>query len=318
MSYNDAIKGPNWVSWELNKSWLGNVRRENLLNEGPGKYPVEFPSPVLSTPEGLELTSPDSSYKGGSYFVNYPWVADASLPSDWIKTQGPDYLFNNRGFERGHMTAAADRNRNIKDYSATYLTTNLLPQHREINSRTGRIWTRLEDHSRTLVEDFDRELYITAGGFDYSPNRPRGHSDLRTIHNQISTNESGQAVLNDDQGTLTANPKNIGIPNYTWKIVVSLEPGQEVADITTDTELIAVMIPNRASRVNPDADYRLPSTQSYQNGFLPQGITEWNNWEQWRVSVDYLEELTGYDFLSNVPKPIQDELESQHGNPFLT
>jgi endonuclease G len=39
-------------------------------------------------------------------------------------------------------------------------------------------------------------------------------------------------------------------------------------------------------------------------------ITDWNDWRQWQVSVDYLEEITGYDFLSNVPQAIQTVIES--------
>ena len=314
LSYNDAIKGPNWVSWQLDRSWLGEVRRGDVLGNGPGEYPIEFPRPVLSTANGVELSAPDSTYPG-NYQIDYPWIADTSLPNDWQKTQGPDYRLNQRGFDRGHMTAAANRNRNFKDYYATFLTTNVLPQHQDINQR--QLWRRLEEHSRTLVVNQDRELSITAGGFDYSQNQPRGHSDLRTIHNRISVNQQDRVVL-DSEGTLTANPKNIGVPNYVWKIIISLEPGQEVVDITYDTEVIAVMFPNRPTRVTPDDDYRLPATQLHPNGFLPDGITSWNDWQQWRVSVDYLEELTGYDFLSNVPELIQDEIEQRHDNPYLT
>lgn len=155
-----------------------------------------------------------------------------------------------------------------------------------------------------------------AGGFDYSDDVPLGHSDLREIHNRISTDTQGRIVL-DSNGTLTPNPKTIRIPNYTWKIIVSLEPGQGLADITTDTEVIAVITPNRSSVVNPSPNYRLPSSTSHPNGFLPNGVIDWKNWQQWQVSIDYLEELTGYDFLSNVPEEIQTAIEGEHKNPFV-
>ena len=129
LSYNDAIKGPNWVSWQLNKSWLGTIQQGELELSDPSKYPpVGFPPPILDTGSGITLSSPDSSYRA-NYFADYPWVADPTLPETWIKTQGPDYRRNQRDFDRGHMTAAADRSRTYKDIYSTFLTTNVLPQH---------------------------------------------------------------------------------------------------------------------------------------------------------------------------------------------
>ena len=309
VSYNNDSKGPNWVSWQLNQSWLGTLQQRDLKANGPGSSnypPAGFPPPFSD--------SPDASYPP-SYFVDYPWVIDNSLPDTWIKTQGPDYRFNDRGLDRGHMLPAADRSRTFKDMYATFHTTNVLPQHQG-NNRQGSAWANLENDMQDLVTENNRELYMTAGGFDYSPRVPKGHPELREIHNKISTNTEGRVVL-DSNGTLTPNPKTIRVPNYTWKIVVALEPGQGLSDVTVDTEVIAVITPNRRSLVNPDLDYKLPSSESYPNGFLPNGVTNWNDWEQWRVSVDYLEELTGYDFLSNIPEGIQAAIESEDHNPYL-
>jgi len=301
------------VSWQLNKSWLGTIQQADLELNDPRKYPpVGFPPPILDTGSGITLTSPDSSYRA-AYFPDYPWSADPTLPDTWIKTQGPDYRRNQRGFERGHMTAAGDRSRTYKDIYSTFLTTNVLPQHQGNN---GRAWANLEDYSRDLVREDNRELYIISGGFDYSPAVPRGHSDLREIHNTISTNTRGRVVLDPD-GILTPNPKTIGIPNYTWKIILPLEPGQGIADVTANTQVIAVITPNRRARSTPDPNYRLPDSPSYPDGFLPNGVTNWNEWQQWRVNVDYLEELTGYDFLSNVSEEIQEIIETDSSSPLL-
>jgi DNA/RNA endonuclease G, NUC1 len=314
LSYNDATKGPNWVSWQLNKSWLGTIGQGDLKLKDRNKYPpVGFPPPILDSGSGMTLTSPDSSYPPG-YFVDYPWSVDPTLPDTWVKTQGPDYRRNQRNFERGHMTAAAERSRTYKDIYSTFLTTNLLPQHEDNN---GGMWAQLEDYGRNqLVKDNNRELYIIAGGFDYSPAVPPGHSDLREINNKISTNTQGRVIL-DSNGTLTPNPKTIGIPNYTWKIIVPLEPGQGIADVTANTQVIAVITPNRRSRETPAPNYRLPDSPSYPNGFLPNGVTNWKNWQQWRVNVDYLEALTGYDFLSNLPEEIQEVIETDSSSPLV-
>lgn len=79
---------------------------------------------------------------------------------------------------------------------------------------------------------------------------------------------------------------NVTIPASTWKIVVVLDrPGAGISSITSNTRVIAVNIPNQQG-INPD-------------------------WKAYRVSVDKLEELTHYNFLSNVPIHIQDIIEDK-------
>jgi endonuclease G len=83
-----------------------------------------------------------------------------------------------------------------------------------------------------------------------------------------------------------ANGK-VTVPNRTWKIIVVLDtPGAGVSGVTTLTRVIAVDIPNT------------------------QGIRT-ADWRDYRVSVDTLESLTGYDFLSQVPTSIQSVIEAQ-------
>jgi endonuclease G len=81
----------------------------------------------------------------------------------------------------------------------------------------------------------------------------------------------------------------VTIPQYTWKIIVVLDrPGLGLKDVNVNTRVIAVSIPN---------DEQLD-----------------NNWRVFRTSVDKLEELTGYDFLSTVSPDIQKVIESQVDN----
>ncbi|MEY3332907.1 MAG: hypothetical protein RLZZ176_1207 [Cyanobacteriota bacterium] len=81
----------------------------------------------------------------------------------------------------------------------------------------------------------------------------------------------------------------VTIPQSTWKIIVVLDnPGTELKGVTANTRVIAVNIPN---------DEQLD-----------------NNWKVFRTSVDTLEELTGYDFLSNVSPNIQLVIESKVDN----
>jgi len=82
----------------------------------------------------------------------------------------------------------------------------------------------------------------------------------------------------------------VAMPEQTWKVVVVLErPDLDVSGVSSSTRLIAVMMPNSDEVARTD-------------------------WRDYRVSVDAIEAATGYDFLSNVPKAIQDEIESKVDN----
>ncbi|MBC1218559.1 DNA/RNA non-specific endonuclease [Nostoc sp. UCD121] len=81
----------------------------------------------------------------------------------------------------------------------------------------------------------------------------------------------------------------VTVPKSTWKIVVVLDnPGSGLNGITASTRVIAVNIPNE-QEIN-------------------------NDWRAYKVSVDQLENLTGYDFLSNISPNIQEVIESKVDN----
>ncbi len=82
----------------------------------------------------------------------------------------------------------------------------------------------------------------------------------------------------------------ITVPTKTWKIIVVLDrPGLGVRGVTANTRVITVEMPNK------------------------EGIRD-TSWKNYRVSVDKIESLTGYDFLSNVPTTIQKIIESRIDN----
>jgi endonuclease G len=91
-----------------------------------------------------------------------------------------------------------------------------------------------------------------------------------------------------EKGKRTAIARGkVVVPASTWKIVVILDrSGLGLSGITENTSIIAVNIPNR------------------------QGIKE-SNWKDFRTSVDQIEELTGYNFLSNLSEPIQTIVEAK-------
>lgn len=80
----------------------------------------------------------------------------------------------------------------------------------------------------------------------------------------------------------------VNVPASCWKVAVLLPTGAaDVARIDAGTRVVAILIPN--------------------DGAALEGKT----WRDFLVSVDRVEEATGYDFLSNVPKPLQEIIEAK-------
>ncbi|KXK00725.1 MAG: DNA/RNA endonuclease G, NUC1 [Acidobacteria bacterium OLB17] len=85
---------------------------------------------------------------------------------------------------------------------------------------------------------------------------------------------------------------NVALPTYTWKVIIVLPSGSnDVSRVSTSTRTIAVLMPNQ-NDINSD-------------------------WRTFRTSIDDIESLTGYDFLSNVPTSIQSVIESTVDSSFV-
>jgi endonuclease G, mitochondrial len=163
LSYNRDRGIPNWVSWQLNAVWLGDLPR-------------------------------------------LPFSPDNSLPGSWYRATPNDYTGS--GYDRGHMTPAADRNRTPEDSQAVFLMTNILPQAPDNNQGP---WERLESYCRKLALQ-GKELEIIAGGYGTQ--------------------------------TTLANGK-IAAPTHTWKVIVVLDrPGTGVDGVSNSTRVIAIDMPN--------------------------------------------------------------------------
>jgi endonuclease G len=82
---------------------------------------------------------------------------------------------------------------------------------------------------------------------------------------------------------------HVAVPAQTWKVIIVLPNGtNDVSRVTTATRTIAVVMPNSGS-IGSD-------------------------WRAYRVSVDQVEAITGYDFFSNVSAGIQAVIEGRVDN----
>jgi endonuclease G len=77
----------------------------------------------------------------------------------------------------------------------------------------------------------------------------------------------------------------VTVPAQTWKVAIVLPQGtNDVSRVTTATRVIAVIMPN-SNNINSD-------------------------WRTYRVSVDQVEQLTGFDFFSNVEDSVENAIEA--------
>lgn len=128
------------------------------------------------------------------------------------------------------------------------------------------------------IMEQDARALVTTGG-----------KELYTV---MGGHGSGGTTANGTfNGISTPSGQLINVPNQVWKVIVVLDraAGDDVARVTTTTRVIAVIMPNTT------------------------GIRT-NDWRQYRVSVDQIEALTGYNFLSNVPDNIESIIESKVDN----
>ena len=210
LSYSQVRGGPNWVSWNLNKTHFGAADRCDCF------------------------------------------AADPLLPGGVTPIVTSDYTGS--GYSRGHMVMSEQRTATDADNQATFYMTNVLPQYQDMN---GGPWLRFENQNNDLARLSNKELYVISGG----------------------TYTASPATLN--------NAGKVQIPSFTWKIVVVLDSGQTLANVTSTSSLqvIAVNMPNVL------------------------GISG-QPWQAYITTVDAIEAATGYDFLANLPDPIETAVES--------
>ncbi len=132
-------------------------------------------------------------------------------------------------------------------------------------------WRLLEEFERELCRA-GNELYIFAGGAGTGGTSAQGtFSGI-----PIAPNAAGNAAV------------QIAVPAFCWKILLILPEGDgDKARLSADTMVIAVYMPNA------------------------QGIQNGTTWQSFLVSIDFIEEKTGFDFFSDVEEDLQAALEAK-------
>jgi len=178
------------------------------------------------------------------------FLKDTLIPASMFSPEHHHYT--NSGFDRGHLVRSAERTRTVEDNLSTFFMTNILPQTPDLNRG---VWLNFERYCEQLCKEQNKELYIIAGGV---------YKSKKTIKNEGLIAE----------------------PDSCYKIVVILERGQGKANINQNTQVVAVMMPNK------------------------QGVRN-EKWENYKTTVRNIEKQTGYDFLNLIPQSIQNVIENK-------
>ena len=133
------------------------------------------------------------------------------------------------------------------------------------------VWVALEKYERELVLA-GKEAYIFAGPFGRGGTGDKGYFE----EIPISLKDGREFAIT--------------VPSHTWKIILLLPEGEnDFERIVSEgaCEIIAVNVPNE------------------------KGCGKNGSWQQYLCSVDYIEEITGYDFFELLPDDVEEEIESR-------
>lgn len=113
--------------------------------------------------------------------------------------------------------------------------------------------------------------------------------DFETYCRTLATQGNEVYIFSGPLGNIgTIAQGRIVVPQYTWKVVLILPNGNnDLERVNKGTRTIGLIVPN----------------------FPPLNINA--PWRQFRVTVDSVEALTGYDFFNNIPKNTQEIIEKR-------
>ena len=289
---NFTVNSANAVRFKVVKL-TGGTNRLNIDNISVTSYASPTPTPVPSSSEHLVMGNPSNAIvdinQPANYLLEKPqyalsyhrdkgranWVS-WHLDSSWMGSAARQDDF------RSDTTLPAGWYRvSGTDYSGSGFDRG---HHCPSADRTSTV----NDNSATFLmtnmmpQAPDNNQGPWADLEDYSRTLVNAGNELHII-----MGGAGQGGTGSNGGvTMTIAGGHVQVPAQTWKVILVQPQGtNDVARVTTSTRVIAVVMPNA------------------------QGIRT-NPWEQYRVSVDEVEQLTGYDFFSNVPASIQAVIES--------
>lgn len=226
VSYNKFRRVPNWVMWKLDKSSMGGSGRSNNFQQDSDL------NTYLKNHDEKFMAVNENEYKGSC-------------------------------FDRGHQIPSADRTTSYETNSTTFFMSNMVPQTAFLN-RT--IWENLESHTRELVKNQNKKVYVIAG-----------------------------SIFDEDFGKIGPN-KDIAVPSKAFKVIYILDQNQNISDISKLTPSISVIMPNRL-KDGSKPDFKNGCTTDNEvkkkASFIEKSQSQ--PWEKYQAPISEIEEVAGID-----------------------
>ena len=275
LAYDDATKTPKWVSWHLDSSWLGQLRRPKISFIEDTSIPADWGRVK------------DSNYANSGYVRGH--VLPQSHRNRHAKDQISTFLLTNV------FPQHPDNNNFFLD-----------------EDPKSPAWTSFDDALRLRAGTDQRELYITAGGYGSNLNPQRqGHRTAPTVETDPQKLTSRginipgwtwKAVLDLDRPGL--DPVDVNTNNaLAYAILTPNEVEPDHVPINPD------------GTVGRNGDFPQPVPHPFNAllGLDRPDILNkaaWRDWHTWLLTVDEIETLTGLDLFSNLTDSVEEVLEA--------
>ena len=283
-----TVNNSNAIRFEIRKV-SGGANRINIDNVQIGDFssPTPTPTPTPTTDEHLTMGNPSNA------------VTDVA--------QANNYLM-----EKPQYSLSYSRDNGGPNWVSWHLDSSWLgstPRQDDFRADTtlpvGWYQVQATDFSGSgfdrghMCPSADRTITVTANSATFLmtnmiPQLPANNqgvwANLESYSRSLVTQGNELYIISGGQGLqyFIANG-HVAVPAQTWKVIIVLPVGtNDVSRVTTATRTIAVVIPNSG--------------------------TIGTDWRAYRVSVDQVEAITGYDFFSNVPASVQAVIEGRVDN----
>ena len=143
----------------------------------------------------------------------------------------------------------------------------------------------LPSADRTSSDEANSSTFLMTNISPQTPDLNQGPWErLESYSRSLARRNNDLYIYSGNFGEKGKLRKTITIPEVMWKIIVVLPKGTSPSAINVETRIIAVKLPNI------------------------DGIRN-ENWRKYRTTVRNIEQMTGYDFFSTLPKSLQDKIE---------
>jgi endonuclease G len=283
-----TVNNSNAIRFEIRKV-SGGANRINVDNVQIGDFssPTPTPTPTPSLSEHLTMGNPSNA------------ITDVSQPNNYLMDK-PQYALS------------YSRDNGGPNWVSWHLDSSWLgstPRQDDFRADTtlpaGWYQVQATDFSGSgfdrghMCPSGDRTITVTANSATFLmtnmiPQLPANNqgvwANLESYSRTLVSQGNELYIISGGQGLqyFIANG-HVAVPAQTWKVIIVLPVGSnDVSRVNTSTRTIAVVIPNSG--------------------------TIGTDWRAYRVSVDQVEAITGFDFFSNVPADIQAVIEGRVDN----